>query len=97
MRIERALSQKGQLDTPKSGHGRTVDLSRSPRAVTAIQALLAARRTAKVVALSPWLFATGSGTPYGQRNVARDLKRVLKAAKLPLHFSLHGLRHTYAA
>jgi integrase len=38
-----------------------------------------------------------TGTPYSQRNVARDMKRVLRAAKLPLHFSLHRLRHTYAA
>ena len=97
VRIERALSQRGHLDTPKAGYGRTVDLSRSPAAVAAVQALLDGRKAAKVVKLSPWLFSTASGKPYSQRNVLRDMKRVLKRAKLPLHFSLHCLRHTYAA
>jgi hypothetical protein len=41
--------------------------------------------------------ATASGKPYSQRNVLRDMKRVLKRAKLPTHFSLHSLRHSYAA
>jgi len=35
-----------------------------------------------------------NGTPYSQRNVNRDMKRVLKLAKLPAHFSPHCLRHT---
>jgi len=97
VRIERALSQRGHIDTPKAGYGRTVDLSRSPSAVAAVQGLLAARKGAKVVKLSPWLFSTASGKPYSQRKVLRDMKRVLTRAKLPLHFSLHCLRHTYAA
>ena len=97
VRIERAASQRGHVDTPKAGYGRTVDLSRSPAAVAAVQALQEARKAAKVVKLSPWLFSTASGKPYSQRNVLRDMKRVLKRAKLPLHFSLHCLRHTYAA
>jgi len=37
-----------------------------------------------------------NGTPYSQRNVNRDMKRVLKLAKLPAHFSPHFLRHTFA-
>jgi len=37
-----------------------------------------------------------NGTPYSQRNVNRDMKRVLKLAKLPAHFSPHCLRHTFA-
>src|SRR5262245_37875098 len=89
VRVSRALSQQGVLDTPKSGHGRTVDLSRSPQAIAVIRALLDDRRAAKVVKLSPWVFATASGKPYSQRNVLRDMKRVLKKEKLPEHFSLH--------
>jgi integrase len=33
VRVERAISTDGQVDTPKSGHGRTVDLSLSLREV----------------------------------------------------------------
>jgi len=97
LRVERALSQRGTLGTPKAGYGRTVDVSRSRGAIVAVQSLLDTRRSAKVVQLSPWLFSTAAGTPYSQRNVLRDMKRVLKHARLPKHFSLHSLRHTYAA
>ena len=66
-------------------------------AVAAVQAMLAARKAATVVTLSPSLFATSTGTPYRQRNVLRDMKRVLKRAHLKTHFSPHCLRHTYAS
>jgi integrase len=98
LRVERALSNRGQIDTPKSGHGRTVDLS--TRLVGTLRELDA---ESKAVALAHgwprpiWLFAAGTGTPYDHANVAKAFKRALKAAGLPAHFHVHCLRHTYAS
>lgn len=87
LRIARAFS-KGVLQTPKSGHGRTVDLSRS-----LVEALLAHR----VERATTWVFQTRSGAPIEPGNVWRAMARILKAAGLPPHFSPHSLRHTYAS
>jgi len=45
---------------------------------------------------TPWLFVTKNGTPLDPANVRRAMASVLKQAKLPLHFTPHCLRHTYA-
>jgi len=45
----------------------------------------------------PWIFCSEAGTPLDHNNVAKTFKRVLKAAGLPLHFTPHGLRHTFAS
>ena len=42
------------------------------------------------------MFCTQEGTPYDVAFVQRVFKRVLKKAELALHFTPHGLRHTYA-
>jgi integrase len=47
--------------------------------------------------LPPWLFVTKEGMSVDSANVRRAMLRVLKAAKLPLHFMPHCLRHTYAS
>jgi integrase len=47
--------------------------------------------------LPPWVFPSTAGTPHDHANVNKAFKRVLKAADLPLHFTPHGLRHTYAS
>ena len=44
-----------------------------------------------------WLFVTKVGTPLDPANVRRAMLRVLKAAKLPEHFTPHCLRHTCAS
>jgi integrase len=41
-----------------------------------------------------WLFITKAGTRVDPANVRRAMLRVLKAAKLPEHFTPHCLRHT---
>ena len=43
------------------------------------------------------MFVTKSGTPADPANVRRAMLNVLKKAKLPLHFTPHCLRHTYAS
>jgi integrase len=45
----------------------------------------------------PWVFCSEAGTPLDANNVAKVFKRGLKAAGLPLHFTLHGLRHSFAS
>jgi integrase/recombinase XerD len=42
------------------------------------------------------LFVRSDGTAWGGRH-RHILKRALRAAKLPLEFTFHGLRHTYAS
>lgn len=89
LRVERAFTQDGRLTTPKAGYGRDVDL--------ALQ--VTARLKARVNRLGSealWFFPSTAGTPLDQRNVLRDFKRVLTKAKLPAHFSMHSLRHTFA-
>lgn len=99
IRITRALSQGGELDTPKSGHGRTVEMSQLLADTLASHAL-----TRKIDKLKygwsevpPWMFVTKKGTPVDPANARHAMLRVLKSAKLPLHFTPHCLRHTYAS
>jgi integrase len=97
-RVARAFSQ-GKLETPKSGHGRTVDLS---QALADTLERLELERKAETLRrgwreIPPWVFCSEAGTPYDERNVRRAMYRVLKKAELPGHFSPHCLRHTYAS
>jgi integrase len=97
--VQRSLGQDGTVGTPKSGCERRVDLSTQ---LTETLATILARRKEEKLAhgwkdMPPWLFVTTNGTPYSQRNVLRDFKAVLKRAKLPMHFSPHSLRHTFAS
>ena len=99
IRIARAFSEDGALDTPKSGHGRTVDMSQALADVLAAHAIRHKEDKLKYQwnHLPPWLFVTKAGTPLDARNVRRAMSCVLKKATLPLHFSPHCLRHTYAS
>ena len=47
--------------------------------------------------LPPWVFCTRAGTPMDESKVRRAMRQVLRHAKLPVHFSPHCLRHTYAS
>jgi integrase len=98
IRVARSLS-RGRVDTPKAGHGRTVDTSQM---LAEMLRQLERQRAAELVArgwptLPPWVFCTGAGTPMDESKVRRAMRRVLDHAKLPLHFSPHCLRHTYAS
>ena len=99
IRIARAFSEDGELDTPKSGHGRTVEMSRS--LADTLMAHEITRKQEKLkygwAELPSWLFVTKTGTPADPANVRRAMLNVLKKAKLPLHFTPHCLRHTYAS
>jgi integrase len=43
------------------------------------------------------VFCTEVGTPLDESKVRKVMTRVLKKANLPLHFTPHCLRHTYAS
>ncbi len=98
--IARTLSDDGnRVDTPKSNHGRTVDLSRG--LVAALERLAAARKAEKLRRgwkdTPEWIFCAETGGLLDPPNVRRAFRKVLKAAGLPGHFTPHCLRHTFAS
>lgn len=99
VRVVRARGEDGSITTPKSGHGRTVDVSQ--QLVALLRHEHHQRKAEKLrhglAELSPWVFSTSAGTPFDHANVAKAFKRVLKEAALPGHHSPHGLRHTFAS
>ena len=44
-----------------------------------------------------WVFCTEVGTPLDASRVRKVFRKVLKHAGLPLHFTPHCLRHTFAS
>jgi integrase len=98
IRVARAFSKR-RLETPKSGHGRTVDMSQ--QLARTLKRLQHDRKVEKVERgwrdMPAWIFCTTKGTPLDVSNVEHAFKRALRAAKLPEHFSPHCLRHTFAS
>jgi integrase len=73
IRVARAISSTGQVDTPKAGHGRTIDMS------VAVKDVLERLRTArqeKALAdgteVPTWVFPTDAGTPFDHVGSARS-------------------------
>ncbi len=99
LRVARSLAARGRIDTPTSGHGRTVDVSQQLAA--ALRELRVQREAEKLRRgwreMPPWIFCTRKGTTFDRYEVTHTFKRVLKAAGLPAHFSPHSLRHTFAS
>ena len=98
IRVARGFS-RGRLDTPKSRHGRTVDMSQ--QLARTLLRLQIERKTETLrrgwPALPPWVFCTKRRTPLDITNADKAFKRVLKDAELALHFTPHCLRHTFAS
>jgi len=98
IRVARALSA-GRIETPKSGHGRTVDMSKE--LARTLLRLQIERKEEKMKRgwqeMPAWVFCSEAGTPLNMANVEKAFKRILKAAGLPFHFSPHCLRHTFAS
>ena len=99
VRVARALGDNGvDLDTPKSGHGRDVDLS--AQLVATLRALDTATKARALRTGQPqpvWVFPSEASTPLDPHNVRRAFRRMLKRAALPPHFTPHCLRHTFAS
>jgi integrase len=98
IRVARAFAG-GRIDTPKSGHGRTVDMSDE---LAGVLLRLQVERKAETLKqgwreMPEWVFCTEAGTPLDESRVRKVMRKTLKAARLPLHFSPHCLRHTFAS
>jgi integrase len=110
VRIERARSAGGEVSTPKSGHGRTVDMA------TSVHDLLKRHRARLSEAwlkrkpgrdaegnelpegsMPPWAFPSEHWTLLDHSNVRKGFDAALKHAGPPSHFSPHSLRHTFAS
>jgi integrase len=98
IRVARAISH-GRLGTPKSGHGRLVDLS--DQTAEALQRHLIEQKKAALVsgrgAVSQWVFSTEDGRPATEDRIRRAFARALAGAGLPGHLTVHSLRHTFAS
>src|SRR5206468_2672001 len=110
--IKRSLGQDSSMLDPtpgptKGGQARTVDTSKE---LAAIVAEIKAQRPARAMArgwrpVPRWVWVTRNGTPFSERYVEREFKRVLAKARsldgakpepLPDHYVPHSLRHTFA-
>jgi integrase len=97
LRVERALSRDG-VTTPKSGHGRTVDLAETAaRIVDGWAGVRAAVGLEQKEQESPWLFPGTDGQPIPHGAAQAAFRRARGHAGLPAHFTPHSLRHTYAS
>ena len=98
LRVERAFSA-GRIETPKTGEGRDVDMSQQLTAT--LRQMIAGRREKWFkegkVQVPSLLFISEDGTMLDGANIRKVFTRSLKAAKLPLHFTPHCLRHTFAS
>ncbi len=98
MRVARAVSTQGRIDTPKSGHGRTVDLGVATcdllRSLKARMSAAALARGARLKYVFP---DVADKRPMPHVTPEKAFKRALAAAGLSNHYSPHSLRHTYAS
>ncbi len=98
IRVLRTFSSE-TLGSPKSGHGRTVDMSRDLAA--ALTRLRTERRAETLRSgwptVPPWVFVTSDGQPVAERLVRSIFRRLLQAAQLSGHFTLHSFRHSFAS
>ena len=90
---------RGRVGTPKGGRSRSVDMS--PDLAAALQRHLveAKKRTLRAGwgEVPEWVFTSREGTPLDAGKPRAAMRRVLKAAGLPLHHSPHTFRHTFAS
>jgi len=97
IRVERTWSV-GRIETPKTGTGRTVDMSEL--LAKALQRLHVSRQREKLergrAELPAWVFCTEVGTPLDESRVRKNFAEMLSKAELP-RFRVYDLRHTFAS
>jgi len=98
VRVARALSA-GRIETPKSGHGRTVDMSHQLAGNLLRLQVIRKEEALKHGwgELPSWVFCTEEGSSLDESRVRKVFAKTLATAGLPGHFSPHCLRHTYAS
>lgn len=103
--IERQIAWNvgGGVTPPKTRRGRRrVDLADDLKELLRERLLRRREESMRTRRYSPWLLFPEWGTPPGPparaaaERLQNTVKRILKAAGLPLHHSIHSLRHTYA-
>lgn len=97
--INRKVNRQGRVvPMTRNKRGRKVDLPQVLiEDLKAWEAKAKAAAMAKGKELPDLLFPSIRGTPLDYAQVQRAFKAILKAAKLPLYFSTHTLRHTFAS
>lgn len=99
--IRRTLTNPGaEAGPPKTQQG-TRTISLSPHLVKVLSTQRHDQMLDRLAAGEAWqdtghVFTTRRGTPFGQRNVAREFKALLRKAGLPERFRIHDLRHAMA-
>jgi len=97
-----ARRKKGEFKvttgSPKSGKTRHVDMSAQLASMLTHLHSLRSKEALARGAGEPraWVFATAVGSPLDESAVRKAMRRVLKRAGLPTHFTPHCLRHTFA-
>ncbi len=99
LRVELAVAPDGTISSPKSGHGRTVDVSPTLCELLADLAVGRNPPAAVVTPCGPWLFPslTDPTRPRTHSVTGKAFRRDLASAGLPLHFTPHSLRHSFAS
>ena len=102
LQVRRVFSEarSGRIfETPKSGKGRNIRLTR--RAVAVLRAHRKCQLEERMARAKLWqeqglVFPSTVGTPLSARNLQRQFKILLDRAGLPRSFRFHDLRHTCA-
>lgn len=99
LRVERSWTRDGLVSTPKSGHGRTVDLS--PTAADALPTVVRLsvehrETTRETTRETPWMFPGADGRPRAHEAAQAAFRRARARAGLR-EFTPHCLRHTFAS
>lgn len=105
IRVARSVDAWGRVDTPKSGHGRTVDMSEGLASVLSSHlAKLQAKwmrqplkRDQPKGDLPELVFPSRTWGFLDHSNIQKQFKNALRAAGLPDHFSPHSCRHSFAS
>lgn len=94
--IRETFSRKYGAGTTKSGQVRTVDILSEVSSLLKKQAAKVAEQELAQGRTPNYLFVNEDGLPWNSSGVWKDFQLTLKRAGLPLHFSPHCTRHTYA-
>jgi integrase len=86
----------GLIGSPKSGKSRTVDLPDQIAVLVRQQIAKTIEQELKQGRQADFVWPNVTGQPASQGSVVADFKRTLKRAGLPLHFTPHCTRHTFA-